>query len=101
MRLLAALATLVWVCCLSSGASAHASLVAAEPGDGSVVAVAPKMVQLRFNESVVPTVVSLIDAEGKTRGDVTVKAVDESIFITLPVSLPRGTQVVSYRVISQ
>jgi copper transport protein len=101
MRLIAALAVLLSVLCFASGASAHASLVSAEPRDGSVLAQAPKMVQLRFNESVAPAVINLIDAAGKTRDDVTVKAVDESIFIALPENLPRGTQVVSYRVISQ
>jgi copper transport protein len=101
MRLIAALATLLWYLCLATGASAHASLIATDPSDGSVVAEAPKMVQLRFNESVAPAVINLIDATGKKRIDIAVKAVDQSILITLPEDLPRGTQVVSYRVISQ
>src|ERR1700744_1503021 len=101
MRLIAALATLLWYLCLATGASAHASLIATDPSDGSVVSEAPKMVQLRFNEGVAPAVINLIDATGKKRADVTVKAVDQSILITLPEDLPRGTQVVSYRVISQ
>ncbi len=101
MRLMAMLATLLWCLCLATGASAHASLVATDPSDGSVAAEAPKMVQLRFNESVAPAVVSLIDAAGKKRTDIVVKAVDQSILVTLPEDLPRGTQVVSYRVISQ
>ena len=101
MRLIATLATLLWCLCLATGASAHASLVAADPSDGSVLAEAPQMVQLRFNESVAPAVINLIDATGKKRSDVTVKAIDQSILVTLPKDLPRGTQVVSYRVISQ
>jgi copper transport protein len=101
MRLIAGLATLLWVLCLASSASAHASLVSAEPGDGSVVAQAPQRVQLRFNEPVTPVVIGLIDATGKTRDDVTVRAVDDTITLALPANLPRGTQVVSYRVISQ
>jgi copper transport protein len=101
MRLIAALATLLWCLCFATGASAHASLIATDPSDGSVVSEAPKMVQLRFNEGVAPAVINLIDATGKKRTDVTVKAVDQSILITLPDNLPRGTQVVSYRVISQ
>jgi copper transport protein len=100
MRLIAGLATLLSVLCFATGVSAHASLVSAQPGDGSVLATAPKTVQLRFNEAVTPVVVSLIDAQGKTRDDATVRAVDETITITLPENLPRGTQVVSYRVIS-
>jgi copper transport protein len=100
MRLIAGLATLLSVLCFATGVSAHASLVSAQPGDGSVLATAPKTVQLRFNEAVTPVVVRLIDAEGKTRDDATVRAADETITITLPENLPRGTQVVSYRVIS-
>ena len=72
----------------------------ADPADGSVLTQAPKTVQLRFNESVTPAVVSLIDADGKTR-DVTSRAADQSVVIALPDDLPRGTQVVSYRVVSQ
>jgi copper transport protein len=91
---------LSWLC-FATGASAHASLVATDPSDGSVVAQAPKMVELRFNESVAPAVVNLIDASGRKRTDIAVKAVDQSILITLPENLPQGTEVVSYRVISQ
>jgi copper transport protein len=101
MRLIAGLATLLSVLCFATGVSAHASLVATEPGDGSILAQAPKTVQLRFNEAVAPTIIRLIDARGRVRGDVTVRAVDETIFVRLPDSLPAGTQVVSYRVISQ
>ena len=56
--------------------------------------------QLRFNESVAPAVASLIDAAGKAH-DVTMRAVDQSVEIALPDELPRGTQVLSYRVVSQ
>jgi copper transport protein len=101
MRLIAGLATLLSVLCLASSASAHASLVAAQPNDGSVVAQAPQTVQLRFNEPVTLVAIGLIDATGKTRDDVTVRAVDDTITLALPASLPRGTQIVSYRVISQ
>ncbi|MBR1215891.1 CopD family protein [Bradyrhizobium sp. JYMT SZCCT0180] len=100
LRAIAAVAALLVALCLATDASAHASLMAAEPADGSVVAEAPKTVQLQFNESVTPAVVNLIDAGGKTRA-VTVRAVDQSVVIVLPDDLPRGTQVVSYRVVSQ
>ena len=86
--------------CLATGAWAHASLLQAEPADGSVLAESPKAVQLRFNESVAPAVASLIDADGKAH-DVTMRAVDQSVVIALPEKLPRGTQVLSYRVVSQ
>jgi copper transport protein len=100
MRLIAGLAIFLLVVCLASGAAAHASLVSAEPADGSVLATAPQTVQLRFNEPITPAVISLIDSSGKTRGDVGVQAVDRTVTMTLPENLPRGTQVVSYRIVS-
>jgi copper transport protein len=100
MRLIAALATLLSIICFAPEASAHASLVSVEPGDGSVVAQAPKMVRLRFNEAVTPADVKLIDAEGRVRGDAVVDARGDTIEIKLPDNLPHGTQLVSYRVIS-
>ena len=54
MRLIAGIAALLSVLCFATGAFAHATLVATEPADGSVVAQAPKMVHLRFNEGVTP-----------------------------------------------
>ena len=101
MRLIAGLATLLSVLCFATGASAHASLVSTEPADGTVLAQAPRTVQLRFNEAVTPAVISLIDAEGRTRDDATVRAAGETIVVTLPENLPRGTQITSYRVISE
>src|ERR1700689_1339745 len=99
-RLIAGLATLLSVVCFATGVSAHASLVSTEPADGSVLAEAPKTVQLRFNESVSPALISLIDAAGRARNP-TAGVVDETIVVTLPNDLPQGTQVVSYRVISE
>jgi copper transport protein len=101
MRLIAAgLVALLSVLCFASAASAHASLVSIEPADGSVLAEAPKSVQLRFNEAVAPSVIRLIDAEGRVREDASVRADGDTIAITLPDHLPRGTQFISYRVIS-
>ena len=100
MRAVAGLVMLLLTLCVATGAFAHASLVSAEPTDGSVVAQPPRMMQLRFNESVTPTVVKLIDAAGNAR-EVVTRAVDQSVLITLPDDLPPGTQVVSYRVVSQ
>ena len=86
--------------CIASAAWAHATLVSSEPADGSVLAQPPKMVQLHFNESVAPAVVGVIDAAGKAR-DVATRAVGQSVLIVLPDDLPQGTQIVSYRVVSQ
>ncbi len=65
-----------------------------------MLAAAPRTVQLRFNETVTPALVSLIDATGRVRDDASVQTENEIIVITLPANLPQGTQVVSYRVIS-
>jgi copper transport protein len=100
MRLVFAVAALLLVVCGSNSAFAHASLVATEPRDGSMIAQAPKTVRLRFNEPVTPAVIRVIDSDGTTRNDVVVHAADETIEITLPTGLPAGTQVISYRVIS-
>jgi copper transport protein len=101
MRLIAGLATLLAVLCVATGVSAHASLVSTEPADGSVLAWAPKTVQLRFNENVTPAVISLIDAAGRVRSDAPVRVANDTVVIALPEDLPQGTQVVSYRVISE
>ncbi|MEA2837687.1 MAG: copper transport protein [Bradyrhizobium sp.] len=100
MRFLTGLAALLLLLGAGTEAFAHASLVATEPRDGSMLAQAPKTVQLRFNEPVTPAVIRLIDSDGTIRDDAVVRAVDETIDVTLPDGLPRGTQVVSYRVIS-
>lgn len=101
MRLLAALATLIFCVGLATGASAHAALVSVEPFNASVVASQPKSVELRFNEPVTPGAIRLIDAEGRERGDARVSASGDIVSIGVPPGLPQGTVVVSYRVISQ
>ncbi len=100
MRWLAFVAALLLLIGFAGEASAHASLVFADPRDGTVLAQAPKTVQLRFNESVTAGAVNLIDASGRQRADAVIDAKDEAINVTLPADLPKGTQIVSYRVIS-
>ena len=99
-RVLAGLAALLSALCIASAAWAHATLLSSEPADGSVLTLPPKMVQLHFNESVAPAVIGVIDADGKAR-DVATRAVGQSVLIVLPDDLPQGTQIVSYRVVSQ
>ena len=100
VRVLAGLAALLSVLSFAGAAWAHATLLASEPADGSVLAQPPKMVQLHFNESVTPAVIGVVDAGGKAR-EVATRAVGQSVLIVLPDDLPQGTQVVSYRVVSQ
>jgi copper transport protein len=99
-RVLAGLAALLSALCIASAAWAHATLVSSEPADGSVLTLPPKMVQLHFNESIAPAVIGVIDADGKAR-DVATRTVGQSLLIVLPDDLPQGTQIVSYRVVSQ
>src|SRR5690349_8019760 len=99
-RALAGLAALMSALCIASAAWAHATLLSSEPADGSVLAQPPKMVQLHFNESIAPAVIGVIDAAGKAR-DVATRAAGQSVLIVLPDDLPQGTQIVSYRVVSQ
>ena len=101
MRLLAALATLLFVVGFATGALAHAALVSVEPSSGSMLARAPKAVELRFNETVTPGAIRLIDGAGRARNDTRVSASGETISVAMPADLPEGTAVVSYRVISQ
>src|SRR5690242_19285419 len=101
MRLLAALATLIFCVGFATGASAHAALVSVEPFNASVVASQPKSVELRFNEPVTPGAIRLIDAEGRERSEARISAAGETVSIAVPPDLPQGTVVVSYRVISQ
>ncbi|MDE2244365.1 MAG: copper resistance protein CopC [Bradyrhizobium sp.] len=44
--------------------------------------------------------INFIDATGRTRDDVAVSAVDQTVTLKLLDDLPRGTQVVSYRIVS-
>ena len=99
-RVLAGLAALLSALCIASAAWAHATLVSSEPADGSVLTLPPKMVQLHFNEGVAPAVIAFIDAAGNAR-DVAARAVGQSVLIVLPDDLPQGTQIVSYRVVSE
>jgi copper transport protein len=92
---------LLLVCGLLCGrAEAHASLVEAIPADGAVLTTGPSHVQLRFNEPVSPLRLRLTDAKGVAHEDLRAEARDGIVTLALPESLPRGTQVLSYRVIS-
>ena len=100
-RLAIVVGFLLSVCGSANEASAHASLVSAEPRNGSILTQSPKRVELRFSEDVAVGAVKLVDANGKLRSDAAVDAKGDSIVVTAPADLPTGTQIVSYRVISE
>jgi copper transport protein len=92
---------LVLLAALSRAAPAwaHASLLRAEPADGVVLAEAPATLKLIFNEPVSPLVFRLIGPDGAA---VTPKVSAENTTVTIapPQAMRRGTQVLSWRVIS-
>lgn len=100
VRVLAGFVVLLAALLTTSAASAHATLLSSDPVDGSVLAQPPKMVQLQFDESVAPGTIRVIDAAGKAR-EVATRAIGQQVLIVMPDDLPQGTQIVSYRVVSQ
>src|SRR5262249_3897812 len=82
----------------SSAAFAHASLVRAEPADGAMLAEAPKVLKLTFNEPVSVLVMRLIGPSGEV---VTPAASAQNNVVTItPPQLRRGSHVLSWRVVS-
>jgi copper transport protein len=98
----AAVLLLVALAWWSDPAGAHATLVSADPADGSTIEGAPSQVTLQFNEPVVIGVggVDVLDAAGQPVQDGEATAVDKTVSVDLPTDLPDGTYVVSYRVTS-
>ena len=82
-------------------AHAHAVLLDQSPADGAVMAVAPATVTLRFNETVTPVLLRVLDGSGHAvTGPGDVAELDTTVTIRLPPLLPSGTYVATYRVIS-
>jgi copper transport protein len=81
------------------GVSAHASLVAADPADGSIAAAAPGRLTLRFNERVSPLVMNLVAPDGAALpADVTAR--DDTVTVVPRAQLGAGSYALSWRVIS-
>jgi copper transport protein len=106
-RLLAALAgSMIGLFCVLLGpagpASAHAALVASDPGNGTIVPDAPNKITLTFSESVQllsgKIQVLAPDSSRADQGDPTVDG--DALTIPLRSGGARGTYLVSYRVIS-
>jgi copper transport protein len=109
LRLLVGLAGLVvlWTVGSAVPASAHAGLVSTEPTDGSVVEAAPRDLRLTFNEPVTPVAggFALYDSTGRYTGggaqdSVAVTSLDTVVSAQVPPSLPRGSYLLSWRVVS-
>jgi copper transport protein len=86
-------------------ALAHAILLRSEPGDGAVLAKAPREVRLWFTERVAPELSSaeLLDAEGQSEGSLRIRN-DPSqrglVHIALP-SLRTGLHTLAWNVLSE
>ena len=100
MRRLAS-AVLLWlgVALGAAPALAHSVLQSTTPADRAVLAQAPAMVMLTFNEPVTPIAVQVLDGAGRvvTRE---ATAADGKLHIKLPASLAEGAYIVSWRVTS-
>ena len=80
---------------------AHAVLMKAAPESGAQLAVAPKELELAFNENVGPVFFKVLDRSGREVGAPAEIRIDgNSLFLPLGAPLEKGTYVVSYRVIS-
>ena len=82
-------------------AFAHASLVRAEPADGTVLAVAPKSFLLTFSEPTSPLVLKLVRPDGTTTVLDRFVLRDTTLDIEAPADLGEGTHVLSWRIVSE
>jgi copper transport protein len=82
-------------------ASAHASLIQAEPTENAVLAAAPSGFRLSFNEPVSPLVLRLIRPDGTATTLTDVRLEDATLAIAAPPGLGPGTHVLSWRVVSE
>ena len=78
----------------------HASLVGSEPVDRAVVAQPPATIKLIFNEPVAPLALRLVGPDGRSVELTDAAAADQALTIAIPGTLPRGTHLLSWRVIS-
>lgn len=82
-------------------AGAHASLIATVPEDGAVLEQSPTAVRLDFNEPVEPVSLRVVDASGRlVAGPAGSVVHNATISLPLDAGLPRGSYVVSWRVVS-
>ncbi len=86
---------------LPAPARAHAVLLETSPAAGAVVARAPDVIMLRFDEPVRPIAVQVLRAEDEVALPLPpVEATDTRLSLPLPDGLPDGSYVLSYRVTS-
>lgn len=92
------LAVVLTLAC-AGNAFAHATLLKAEPADGSVLAEAPAQFTLTFDEPVSPIALRLIEPDGSGADLPGITARDAVVSAPAP-ALAKGTHALSWRVIS-
>ena len=82
-------------------AAAHAVLMKANPAANQQLDATPRELELAFNENVGPVFFKLLDRAGQEVGQPGELRLDgNSVFLPLGQTLPNGTYIVTYRVIS-
>jgi len=102
MMLRSALPALIALLLLLAGiqpASAHATLVSAQPRDGAMLVAAPSELILTFNEPIAPLVFTLIAPDGASDTP-KVEAAERIVRVRPSRPLADGTSILSWRVVS-
>jgi copper transport protein len=83
-------------------ASAHATLVAADPPDGARLDRSPAQIHLTFSEHVSASLggVRVVDSSGARQDRGAVRASGPDVVVDVQPDLPDGTYVVTYRIVS-
>ncbi|MTH61309.1 copper resistance CopC/CopD family protein [Paracoccus litorisediminis] len=101
MSLAARIAGALIALLLSAGvALSHASLIASDPADATVLEASPPTISLTFSEPVRPLVARLTTADGKTRLLPPPDPAEMRLTYALPPDLAQGSHLVSWRVTS-
>ena len=89
-----------WICVVGGAAFAHTLLDASEPADGASLSEPVREVKLRFAEHVTPLVMRMLQPKGDIVRLTDVTASGSVVIVRLPVSDQHGTNIVSWRVMS-
>lgn len=96
--------SLLALLCLALGAgpaSAHASLVGSDPGDGASIASAPRSITFTFNEAIGnPAFVAVRAPDGTKVAVSDVSALDSTVTAIVAPSNQKGRYTATYRVVS-
>ncbi len=82
-------------------ALAHATLVSTDPASGALVATAPERIVLTFNEPVSPTVMRITGADGTQHDLMAATSTEGPAVVVATPDLFRGTQLLSWRAVSE